>query len=221
MALVYTSDEHKINAADVDRDAVYITNRLQMEGFETYIVGGAVRDLILGKRPKDFDIATQASPPQIKRLFRNARIIGRRFRLVHISYGPKIIEVATFRSITYGTTGNSFGTINDDVRRRDFTVNALFYDPQKQVVIDYNTGVEDLFARRLKPIIPLNDIFVDDPVRLIRAVKYSAALDLSMSIAMRWRIKKDAPLLKSISPSRLSEEISKILHSRSSMKIIN
>ena len=130
-AAVYTREEHKINFADVDSDAVFITGRLRANGHESYIVGGAVRDLILGKKPKDFDIVTDAIPARIKRIFRNSRIIGKRFRLVHVYFGPKIFEVSTFRSIKDGHTGNTYGAIEEDVLRRDFSCNALFYDPGK------------------------------------------------------------------------------------------
>jgi poly(A) polymerase len=219
-AVVYTQDEHGINLADVDSDAVNITLMLKAAGHETYIVGGAVRDLILGKKPKDFDIATEANPSRIKKIFRNARIIGRRFRLVHVYFGPKIFEVSTFRSIKDGPTSNTFGTIEEDVLRRDFTMNALFYDPGKQIVVDYVGGMKDIRGKIVKPIIPLATIFKDDPVRMIRAVKYSAATGFKLPMAVKWRIKKQSPLLGSVSPSRLTEEIFKIIHSSSAAAIV-
>ena len=219
-AVVYTQDEHRINFADVDSQAVYITERLQVSGYETYIVGGAVRDLILGKKPKDFDIATSASPARIKKIFRNARIIGRRFRLVHVYFGPKIIEVSTFRSLKDGATSNTFGTIEEDVLRRDFSLNALFYDPVKQLVVDYVGGMKDIRKRLIRPVIALNDIFTDDPVRMIRAVKYAAAADFKLPISVRWKIKRHSSLLGSVSPSRLTEEIFKIINSPHSSAIV-
>jgi poly(A) polymerase len=191
-----------------------------MEGFETYIVGGAVRDLMLGKKPKDFDIASAASPSQIKKIFRNSRIIGRRFRLVHVFFGPKIFEVATFRSIKDGTAGNTFGTIEEDVLRRDFTLNALFYDPEKQLVIDYVGGVEDIRHKRLRMIIPAKTIFRDDPVRMIRAVKYAILAGFPLPLTLRNKIKKEAPLLAGIPPSRLTEEINKVIRSAKVADII-
>ncbi|MDR0400578.1 MAG: polynucleotide adenylyltransferase PcnB [Treponema sp.] len=219
-AVVYTRDEHGIVLADVDPDAVRITGRLRDEGYETYIVGGAVRDLILGKRPKDFDIASQASPGRIKKIFHNSRIIGNRFRLVHVYAGKNIFEVSTFRSLKDGHTSNTFGTIEEDVLRRDFTLNALFYDPQEQIVVDYVGGMGDIRKKRICPIIPLSAIFTDDPVRMIRAVKYGAAAGFRLPLSLRWRIRRDSPLLAQISPSRLTEEIGKIIRSPAADKIV-
>jgi poly(A) polymerase len=219
-AIVYTQNEHGINFADVDSDAVRITERLRAEGFETYIVGGAVRDLMLRKKPKDFDIVSEASPTRIKRIFRNSRVIGRRFRLVHVYFGPKIFEVSTFRSLKDGLTSNTYGTIDEDVLRRDFSLNALFYDPGKQVVVDYVGGVKDIRDRLIRPIIPLSFIFKDDPVRMIRAMKYAAATGFKLPLTLRWKIKKQASLLEPVSPSRLTEEILKIIHSPHAAPII-
>ena len=219
-AVVYTQDEHGINAADVDRDAAGIVQKLKAAGFETYIVGGAVRDLILGKKPKDFDIVSEANPTRIKKIFRNSRIIGRRFRLVHVYFGPRIFEVSTFRSLKDGHTSNTFGTIEDDVLRRDFTLNALFYDPGQQVVVDYLGGMKDIKEKKIKPIIPLAVIFSDDPVRMIRAVKYAAATGFTLSAPLKWKIKKQSQLLSSVSPSRLTEEIFKIINSPKPSEIV-
>jgi poly(A) polymerase len=219
-AVVYTQEEHKINFADVDRDAVFITSRLRANGFETYIVGGAVRDLMLGKKPKDFDIVTEAVPARIRRIFHNSRIIGRRFRLVHVFFGPKIFEVSTFRSLKDGHTSNTYGTIEEDVLRRDFSLNALFYDPEKRVVVDYVNGMADMKRRRIRPIIPADLIFKDDPVRMIRAVKYAAATGFSIPWLLRRRIKKEAGLLDAVSPSRRTEELFKIIHSPYTASIV-
>ena len=219
-AAVYTQDEHRINFSDVDSQAVYITERLQANGYETYIVGGAVRDLILGKKPKDFDIVTAASPVKIKKIFRNARVIGRRFRLVHVYFGPKIFEVSTFRSLKDGPTSNTFGTIEEDVLRRDFSLNALFYDPLKQLVVDYVGGMKDMRNRLIRPIIALPHIFTDDPVRMIRAVKYGAVTGFKLPLSLRLKIRRQSPLLAEISPSRLTEEIFKIIHSPHAREIV-
>jgi poly(A) polymerase len=219
-ALVYTQNEHSINLADVDFDAKRIVERLASAGYETYIVGGAVRDLLLHKKPKDFDIVSAANPNQIKKLFRNARIIGHRFRLVHVAVGEKIFEVSTFRSIVEGSTSNVFGSIEEDVLRRDFTLNALFYDPKKQLVIDYVGGMQDIRDGHIKPIIPLKTIFVDDPVRMIRAVKYASTTGFKLPFSLGWKIRKQAPLLDGISPSRRTEEIFKIVRSADAAKIV-
>jgi poly(A) polymerase len=218
--VVYTQDEHGIKITDVDKDAVYIIERLRANGYETYIVGGAVRDLVLGKTPKDFDIVSGASPGRIKKIFRNSRIIGRRFRLVHVYFGPKIFEVSTFRSLKDGTTSNTFGTIEEDVLRRDFSLNALFYDPLRQVVVDYVGGMKDIRDRRIRPIIPLSVIFKDDPVRMIRAVKYAAATGCKLPLRLRWKIKAQSALLEPVSPSRLTEEILKIINSPAAAEIV-
>ena len=219
-AAVYTQDEHRIKFSDVDSHAVQITEKLQANGYETYIVGGAVRDLILGKKPKDFDIVTAANPTKIKKIFRNARIIGRRFRLVHVFFGPKIIEVSTFRSLRDGPTSNTFGTVEEDVLRRDFSLNALFYDPIKQIVVDYVGGMKDIRNRLIRPIIALSNIFIDDPVRMIRAVKYAAAADFKLPLSLKMRIRRHSGLLADISPSRLTEEIFKIINSPHAREIV-
>jgi poly(A) polymerase len=219
-AAVYTQDEHHINLADVDSDAVHIIERLDTAGFETYIVGGAIRDLLLGKKPKDFDIVSTANPNQIKKLFRTARIIGHRFRLVHVSAGTKLFEVSTFRSLKNGPTSNTFGTIEEDVLRRDFSLNALFYDPKKQLVVDYVDAMKDIHKKVIRPIIPLAHIFTDDPVRMIRAVKYAASTGFTLPVPVRWKIHRQSHLLANISPSRLTEEFFKIIRSSSAAKIV-
>lgn len=219
-AVIYTRDEHGINFADVDANAVSVVSKLKDFGYETYIVGGAVRDLLLGKKPKDFDIVSEASPVRIRKIFRNSRIIGRRFRLVHVYFGQKILEVSTFRSLKDGHTSNTFGTIDEDVLRRDFTMNALFYDPAQQIVIDYVGGMHDIKKKLVKPIIPLTEIFKDDPVRMIRAAKYAAAANFSLPFNLEWKIKRQSSLLSSISSSRLTEEIFKIIHSDSAGAIV-
>ena len=220
-AVIYTRDEHGINFADVDGEAVSIIRKLKSAGYDSYVVGGAVRDLILGKKPKDFDIASAASPAKIKKIFRNSRIIGQRFRLVHVYFGQRIFEVATFRSLSEGHTGNTFGTIDDDVLRRDFTLNALFYDPEQQIVVDYVGGMNDIKNKQIKPIISLSEIFTDDPVRMIRAVKYAAVTGFSIPMNLKRKISGQSSLLSNVSPSRLTEEIFKIINSDKAAEIVD
>lgn len=219
-AVIYTKDEHKIPLNKIDPDALFIINHLKKCGYDAYIVGGAVRDLIVGKKPKDFDIVTEATPSRIKKLFRNSRIIGRRFRLVHVFFGQKIFEVSTFRSIIDGSVGNAFGTMDEDVQRRDFSLNALYYDPIKEHVIDYVNGVEDIKKKIIRPVIPLDRIFVEDPVRMLRAVKYSATTGCHLPHSLKSKIRKSAHLLSPVSPSRLTEELLKIINSGHAFDII-
>jgi poly(A) polymerase len=220
-AVIYTRDEHGINFADVDSEAVSIVRKLKGAGFDSYIVGGAVRDLILGKKPKDFDIVSAATPVKIRRIFRNSRIIGRRFRLAHVYFGQRIFEVATFRSLKDGNTSNTFGTMDEDVFRRDFTINALLYDPEQQIVVDYVGGMKDINKKQVKPIIPITQIFSEDPVRMIRAVKYAAATGFILPFYVKLKIHNQSGLLTTISHSRLTEEIQKIIHSSQAAAIVD
>jgi len=220
-AVIYTRDEHGINFDDIDSEAISIIRKLKGAGYDSYIVGGAVRDLILGKKPKDFDIASLASPTRIKKIFRNSRIIGRRFRLVHVYFGQRIFEVSTFRSLKDGHTSNTFGTIEEDVLRRDFTLNALFYDPEQQIVVDYVGGMNDIKKKQIKPIINLSEIFTDDPVRMIRAAKYAAMTGFTIPLNVKMKISSQSNLLLSISPSRLTEEIFKIINSDKAAVIVD
>ncbi len=213
VAEIYTFHEHGIGRDSIDQDALRITDRLASEGFSAYIVGGAVRDLLLGKKPKDFDVATDALPRRVRKLFWQSRIIGKRFRLVHVQTqsGKKIIEVSTFRSGQNSMDNSIYGSLDEDVKRRDFSCNALYYAPKEQYIIDYVGGLRDIRRRRLSPLLPNDVIFTEDPVRMIRAVKYSVMGGLTIPFSLRRRIRKDAPLLEGHSSSRLTEELFKIL----------
>ncbi len=220
-AIVYTQNEHGIDPKAVDPEAVRIIDRLRQNGHVGYIVGGAVRDLVIGRLPKDYDIVTDAEPPRIKKLFYRSRIIGKRFRLVHVHVGARIYEVSTFRSIANGTVGNTYGTIDEDAKRRDFTMNALYFDPLERKLVDYVGGLKDMRLRRIVPVIPLKTIFVEDPVRMIRAIKYATSTGFAIPFLTRLAIKRNAPLLASASVSRLGEEAMKILYSGKAAGIID
>lgn len=220
-AEVYTKEDHGLKLEMIDPDALFITRKLRSAGFEAYIVGGAVRDLLLGRKPKDFDIATDAHPRAIKKVLPFSRIIGKRFRLVHVYFAAgKIIEVATFRSNVEGDN-NVFGTLEEDSKRRDFTFNALFYDPKDQYIVDQVGGMRDVKARRLRNVIPLEIIFDEDPVRMIRAAKYATTSGFSIPWGLSAKIRQKAPLLAAISPARLTEEFYKILHSGKAKPILS
>ena len=222
VARVYDSEENGIDRNRIDANAVSVIRRLTDAGYESYIVGGAVRDLILGRIPKDFDIATAASPRQVHKLFRNSRIIGRRFRLVHITFGPEIIEVSTFRSIRdhEASDDNQFGTIEEDCTRRDFSINSLYYDPLKGNLLDFNNALEDFRKKRLVSLIPLNKTFIEDPVRMVRAVKYSVTTGFRIPYKLSRSIRVFAPELERVSTSRMTEEVNKILASGHSSSIV-
>ena len=208
-AEIFTKHEHGIGLSQLDRDAVKIVTRLQSCGHDAYIVGGAVRDILLKKQPKDFDIATSAEPAQIRKIFRNSRIIGKRFRLAHIFFhNGKIIEVSTFRK-----GDNSFGEIEDDALRRDFSVNALYFDPVQEQLLDFVHGLVDISERRLRAIIPHKQIFIEDPVRMLRAIKYMIKTNLKPVPALHRRIRRHCQLLQTVPQSRITEEIYKILES--------
>ena len=215
IANIYTQAEHKIETRNVDRDALRVIKKLQSSGAEAYLVGGAVRDLMLGNIPKDFDIATSASPRQVQRLFYNARVIGRRFKLVHLIFKDKVLEVSTFRSGEEAEDGsnNVFGSIEQDAKRRDFSINSFYYDPSNGQLLDFNNAMEDMKKKRISSVIPLDESFTEDPVRMIRAIKYAVITGFSLRFKIRIALRKYAPELSRISSSRLTEELTKILSS--------
>lgn len=217
VAHVYTSREHNIHTSQIDRDCLWAVSRLWHKGYKAYIVGGAVRDLLLGKRPKDFDIATSASPRQVQAVFWNSRPVGKRFRIVHLYFaGSKVIEVTTFRSDEENFEGgntNIFGTIEQDSRRRDFSINALYYNPLDGHLIDFNDSMKDIRKRRIRSLIPLSYSFSEDPVRMIRAVKYCCTTGFRLKGDVRRAVKKNSQLIQKVSVSRLTDEVTKILNS--------
>lgn len=217
---VYTRDEHGIDREQFDRDALAVVGRLQRAGHEAYVVGGAIRDLVTGRTPKDFDIATSARPRMVTRLFSRARIIGRRFKLVHVPAGRQgIFEVSTFRG-PRTDDDNHYGTMAEDALRRDFTVNGLYYCPRRQQIIDYVGGFRDLTAGRLRTIGDPEQAFVDDPVRMLRAVKYAALLGVRVPEQYRRLIRRHAGLLGECPTGRLSEELRKLLASGNGSAIV-
>lgn len=215
---VYFVTDHQIDTSLIDRDAINVVHRLREAGFSAYLVGGSVRDLLLKKTPKDYDISTSAKPEEIKRLFgRQCILIGRRFRLAHIRFGHKILEVATFRSGDTSedliTHDNVWGTEQQDVMRRDFTINGLFYDPENQSVIDYVNGWKDLQEHTLHTIGTPEVRFRQDPVRMIRLLKFQARFDFKVSSATHEGLVTCMQEITKSSPARVLEEMFKMLES--------
>jgi len=250
--IVIPRSEHPLSRRDVDSDALKVLYRLKEAGFIAYLVGGGVRDLLLGRRPKDFDIGTSAHPYQVKRLFRNCWVIGRRFRLVHVKFGQKIIEVATFRrhvpateaeddhgapevpGQSFGSTeaerasaardllirrDNTFGTPEEDAFRRDFTINALFYDIATFSIIDYVGGLRDLQDRVIRAIGDPDERFLEDPVRMLRAVAFAERLSFSLDPPVEAAIVRNRREIARSAPARLLEEYYKILRTGASAAV--
>jgi poly(A) polymerase len=216
-------DQHPISRKGISPNALRVLYRLRDGGHEAYLVGGAVRDLLVGGHPKDFDVATDATPEQVKHLFRNCRLIGRRFRLAHVVFGREIIEVATFRANVDDGSGdrelheggrllrdNVYGSIEDDAVRRDFTANALYYTVEDFSVRDYVGGYEDVENRLLRLIGDPETRYREDPVRMLRAVRLAAKLDFTIEQASAAPIPELAPLLSEAAPARLFEECLKL-----------
>jgi poly(A) polymerase len=218
---------HRIDRSLLSTGAIKTTQELQKAGYEAFVVGGAVRDLLLKQRPKDFDIATDATPEQVNRLFRRSRIIGRRFRLVHVMFGEETVEVSTFRGSHLPDSGQSesqskiadsgrilrdnvFGNQEEDALRRDFTANALYYDPASEEILDFHNGVADIQAGILRMIGDPVTRYREDPVRMLRAVRLSAKLGLKLDAATGASIPKLADALEDVPPSRLFDEMLKL-----------
>ena len=236
-ATIIEREEHCISRKDISPNALKVLYRLNESGFHAFLVGGGVRDLLLGDTPKDFDISTDATPEEIKQLFRNAMIIGRRFKIIHLRYGREIIEVTTFRAhhapenefeddasnrsikgldSAHSSSGmilrdNVWGNINDDALRRDFTANALYYTTDGFRVLDFANGLEDIDNHVLRMIGDPATRYREDPVRMLRAIRFAAKLDFTIEPGTRAPLDELAPLLESISPARLFDETLKML----------
>jgi poly(A) polymerase len=214
-------EKHGVTRERISPAAAKVCAVLREGGFSAYVVGGAVRDLLLGITPKDYDVATDARPEQVRPLFRRAIIIGRRFRLVHVMLGPETVEVSTFRSADADTSekdehgrvlrDNVFGTQEGDARRRDFTVNALYYDPATEEVVDFHGGLADLRKRVMRIIGDPATRYREDPIRMLRAVRFSAKLGLTLDPRTREPIAELAPLMERVPPARLFDEMLKLL----------
>lgn len=216
--LIVERSNHTLSRRDIDSDALKVLYRLSTLNHAAYLVGGSVRDLLLGRQPKDFDVGTDARPNEIKRIFRNCFLVGRRFRLAHIVFGKKVIETATFRKAPdanavqdehglYQYEDNTFGTPEEDAQRRDFTVNGLFYDIHTFSIIDYVGGLKDLKNKTIRSIGDPAIRFREDPVRMMRAVRFAAKLDFTIAPADWKAIKRYASEISNASISRLCEEI--------------
>ena len=203
----------------ISLNAIKVVTRLQSSGFQAYLIGGCVRDILLGHSPKDFDVVTNATPTQIRKVFTNCRIIGKRFLLAHILFRDEIIEVATFRRPIFQkgevkktkilADDNTFGTIDEDVFRRDFTLNALYYDPSAQKIVDLVGGLQDLDSKSLRVIGDPAQRFQEDPVRMIRTARYAAKLSLQIETSAKEEILKQGSLILYVPKARLLEEFHK------------
>ena len=222
--IVIPRSEHRISDADISGGALKVLQTLTDAGHRACLVGGGVRDLLLGRKPKDFDVATGATPDVVRKLFRSSRLIGRRFRLAHVRMGREVIEVATFRAGFDESAGdpdhvridgrivrdNVYGTIEEDAWRRDFTVNSLYYDHREHVLIDFTGGYADLRDRRLRLIGRAAERYREDPVRMLRAVRFAGKLGFEIDGEASRLIHDLAPLIEDMSPSRLYEEVVKL-----------
>ncbi|ROR32879.1 polynucleotide adenylyltransferase PcnB [Inmirania thermothiophila] len=219
--IIVPRPEHNISRASISDNALKVLYRLRKAGHEAYLVGGSVRDLLLGREPKDFDVATDARPERVREIFRNCRLIGRRFRLAHVHFKGEIVEVATFRALHDGegerevvdgiiVADNLYGTLEEDAFRRDFTVNALYYNIDDFSVVDYVGGMADLRAGVLRLIGEPERRYREDPVRMLRAARFAAKLGFRIDPDTAGPILRLAPLLREVPPARLFEEVLKL-----------
>lgn len=224
LSYIIPRSHHNISKTDISANALKVLNRLNSAGFQAYLVGGSVRDLLLGQVPKDFDVATNATPNEIKKLFRNARIIGRRFKLVHIIFHRDIIEVATFRGTDSEeiddnqqtnergmlVRDNVYGTLDEDAWRRDFTINSLYYNIDDASIVDITGGVDDVHQRVVRMIGNPTTRYQEDPVRMLRAIRFSAKLHFDMAAETAEPLPSLSPLIRHVSSSRLFDEMTKL-----------
>lgn len=233
---VLPRSEHPVSRSEIHEGALKVLYRLQNAGFEAYLVGGCIRDRLLGKNPKDFDVATNATPEQVHHLFRNSRMIGRRFRIVHVRFGREIIEVTTFRGHAPEESSHSrqsedgmllrdnvWGNIEEDALRRDFTINALYYSISDFSIHDFTGGLADLQARRLRLIGDPETRYREDPVRMLRAVRFAAKLDFQLEASTEAPIREQANLLLQVAPARLFDEVLKLFlsgHAHKTFKLL-
>ncbi|HCM64138.1 MAG TPA: polynucleotide adenylyltransferase [Morganella sp. (in: Bacteria)] len=241
-ATVIPRNSHAISRQNISENALKVLYRLNKSGFDAHLVGGGVRDLLLDRKPKDFDIATNATPDEVRKLFRNCRLVGRRFRLAHIMFGQDIIEVATFRGphdnvetpaetdektrSQQGKNGmllrdNIFGTIEEDAVRRDFTINSLYYSVSDFSVRDYVGGLSDLQQRIIRLIGDPETRYREDPVRMLRAIRFAGKLDMTIEPQTAAPIRTLSTLLRDIPPARLFEEVLKLLQAGDGYKTFN
>lgn len=216
--IVYTRDQHPISRQNISKNALNVLYGLHKAGYRALLVGGCLRDLLLGKQPKDFDVVTDATPEEVKHVFRNCRLIGRRFRLAHVHFGRDIIEVATFRADEKGETDaegrvlnhNTFGTIETDVMRRDFTLNALYYDIADFSVIDYVGAMDDIQNGIIRMIGKPGERYAEDPVRMLRAARFAAKLGMRIDTEAEQAIAAAKSLLSNVPTARLFDETTKL-----------
>lgn len=221
--IILTAAEHGIDPRLLSSNAIRVTSSLQEAGYKAFVVGGAVRDLLLGVKPKDFDIATNATPEQVKRLFRRAFIIGKRFQIVHVMFGQDLLEVTTFRGAGESSApkdehgrvlrDNNFGPQHEDAMRRDFTINAMYYDPATQEVLDYHGGIADIRDKTLRIIGQPEARYREDPVRMLRVVRFAAKLQFTIEPHTREPIAIMASLIDNVPAARVFDEMLKLLMS--------